>query len=93
MRSRVIIVQIRAAELEPGDVINKRGPERVGWIEVDRVERLPDGDMVIHDESGRDSFTATDYDLVWLQTLDELIGNSHLPVTVSSAALSQAGLT
>lgn len=79
MRGKVAIVQIRAADLQPGDVINRRGPERNGWMEVDRLERLPDGNYVVHDETGRDSFTAKDYDLVWLQTLEILISNSHLP--------------
>lgn len=83
MRSRVIIVQVRASDLQSGDVINKRGPERQGWVEVDRIEILHDGDMVVHDESGRESFTAKDYDLVWLQTLEELVGNSHLPTPVA----------
>ena len=81
----VNIVQVRAADLEPGDVINKRGAERHGWIEVDRVEELPGGGLVIHDESGRESFTAEGYDLVWLQTLEELSANSHLPTPVLSS--------
>lgn len=75
----MIIVQIRASDVQPGDVINRRGPERNGWIEVDRLEVLPDGGYVVHDESGRESFTAKDYDLIWLQALEELVGNSHLP--------------
>ena len=82
MRSNVIIVQVRVADLQPGDVINKRGPERSGWMEVERVEKLPDGNLVIHDETSRDSFTGTIYDLVWLQTLEELTANSHIAAPV-----------
>lgn len=88
MRSKVILVQIRTCDLQPGDVINKRGPERQGWMEVDRVEVLPQGDLVVHDESGRESFTATGYDLVWLQTLHELVGNSHLPTPMERSQLA-----
>ncbi len=80
----MIIVQIRAGDLEPGDVINKRGPERNGWLEVDRVEELPGGGLVVHDQSERESFTADGYDLVWLQTLEELTGSSHRPAMASS---------
>ncbi len=87
VRSKVIIVQIRTSDVQPGDVINKRGPDRNGWMEVDRVETLPEGDLIVHDESGRESFTAKDYDLVWLQTLEELIGNSHLPTPSASSQL------
>lgn len=80
MRSRVVIVQIRAAEVQVGDVVNRRGPERTGWMEVGHVERLPGGELIISDESRRDGFTAADYDLVWLQTLEPLTTNSHIPL-------------
>ena len=88
VRSKVIIVQIRTSDLRPGDVINRRGPERHGWMEVDRTEVLAKGDLVIHDESDRESFTAKDYDLVWLQTLEQLVGNSHLPVPAERSQLA-----
>lgn len=80
MRSRIEIVQIRAAEVEPGDVVNKRGPNRDGWIEVESLEELESGQYVVHDESGRESFTATGYDLVWLQLARPLRHNSHIPL-------------
>ncbi len=78
MRRKVEIVQIRAIDIEAGDVVNKRGPEKDGWIEVDRVEKLESGELVIHDVVDRDSLTATTYDLVWLQTVITLSANSHL---------------
>lgn len=78
MRSKVEIVQIRVADVESGDVVNKRGPENKGWIEVERVEELESGNYVVHDVSDSDSFTATGYDLVWLQTVVRLDANSHL---------------
>lgn len=80
MRSKVEIVQIRVADVESGDVVNKRGPERNGWIEVDRVEQLESGDFVVHDVRDVDSFTATGYDLIWLQTVLQLAANSHLAI-------------
>ncbi len=80
VRSHVTIVQIRATDLQPGDIVNRRGPERTGWMEVERVESLPDGTLVVQDAEERDSFTATGYDLVWLQTLLVLRTNSHLPL-------------
>lgn len=88
VRSEVVIIQIRTADLQSGDVINRRGPERQGWMEVDHLEVLAEGDLVVHDEHERDSFTATGYDLVWLQTLRELIGNSHLPTPVERSQLA-----
>ena len=78
MRSKVEIVQIRVADVQSGDVVNKRGPEKNGWIEVERVEQLESGDYVVHDIRDVDSFTATGYDLVWLQTVVRLDANSHL---------------
>lgn len=80
MRNKVEIVQIRAAEVQSGDVVNKRGPNRDGWIEVAKLEELENGSYVVHDEAGKDSFTAVGYDLIWLQVVRELKENSHLPV-------------
>ena len=78
MRSHIEIVMIRAADAHSGDVVNRRGPEKSGWIEVAKVEVLPSGGLVVHDEADSDSFTADGYDIVWLQVLHELKGNSHL---------------
>ena len=81
MRGQVTIVQVRASEIQSGDVVNRRGPERTGWIEVARVERLPNGSLVVHDDhSGEDSFTAEALDVIWLQVLTPLKYNSHLVV-------------
>ena len=82
MRSKVEIVQIRVADIQSGDVVNKRGPDKSGWIEVERLETLQSGDYVVHDIHDVDSFTATGYDLVWLQTVVTLEANSHLPLPV-----------
>lgn len=78
MRSKVEIVQIRVADIASSDVVNKRGPEKNGWIEAERLEQLESGDFVVHDVRNVDSFTATGYDLVWLQTVVRLDANSHL---------------
>lgn len=80
MRSHIEIIQIRASDVLSGDVINKFGPNRSGWIEVAKLEQLQNGSYVVHDEAGSDSFTAVGYDLVWLQVVHELLYNSHLPV-------------
>ncbi len=78
MRSRIEIVMIRAVDAQSGDVVNKRGPEKTGWIEVSKLEPLPDGSFVVHDETDKDSFSARGYDLVWLQVVHGLRHNSHL---------------
>ncbi len=81
MRNKIEIVQIRAAEVQQGDVVNRRGPNKDGWMEVARLETLENGGYVVHDENERESFTAEGYDLVWLQIVHRLHENSHLPVT------------
>ena len=80
MRNKIEIVRIRVADIEGGDVVNKRGPEKNGWVEVDRVQKLDSGDLVVHDVRDRDSFTAAGYDLVWMQTVLTLENNSHLAI-------------
>lgn len=81
MRTKIEIVQIRAAEVQRGDVVNRRGPNKDGWMEVARIETLENGSYVVHDENERESFTADAYDLVWLQIVHTLHENSHLPVS------------
>ena len=78
MRTKIEIVQVRVADIASGDVVNKRGPEKNGWIEVERLEQRQSGDYVVHDARDVDSFTASGYDLVWLQTVMRLDANSHM---------------
>jgi len=80
MRSKVEIVQVRVNDVQSGDVVNKRGPNKDGWVEVASVEQLPNGSYLVNDETGKDSFTGALYDLVWLQVLSPLPQNSHIPV-------------
>lgn len=79
-RMQVHIVQIRAQDIMPGDVVNRTGPVRDGWIEVAYTEELPDGRLNLCDESYRKSFVSERLDLVWLQIVGTMKGNSHLPV-------------
>jgi hypothetical protein len=80
VRNKIEIVQLRAADVEQGDVVNRRGPNKDGWMEVARIEVLESGSFVVHDENERESFTAEGYDLVWLQVVLPLRENSHLAV-------------
>jgi hypothetical protein len=78
LRGQISIVQVRASDVQSGDIVNRRGPDRTGWIEVTDLETLPNGDLVVHDEDGTDSFTAQALDVLWLQVLTPLKYNSHL---------------
>lgn len=79
-RIQVHIVQVRAQDVQPGDVVNRTGPIRDGWIEIAYTEPLPDGRLNLCDESYRKSFVSEPLDLIWLQIAANLKGNSHLPV-------------
>lgn len=81
-RMQVHIVQIRAQEVMPGDIVNRMGPVREGWIEIAYTEQLPDGRLNLCDESYRKSFVSEPLDLVWLQIVGIMKGNSHLPVEI-----------
>jgi hypothetical protein len=75
-------VQIRAQDVVAGDVVNKSGPLRDGWVEIAYTEPLPDGRINLCDESYRKSFVSEPLDLVWLQIAGTLKGNSHMPVDI-----------
>jgi len=73
-RIAVRVVEVRAADVLPGDVVNRQGHVRDGWIEVDRVERLPDGNLLVSDRAEKLSFTSRELDLVWLQLPERFDG-------------------
>jgi hypothetical protein len=77
-RAQVEVVEVRAQDVQIGDVVNKGGHVREGWIEVALVEDLPDGRVNIADATYQQSFTSGAFDLVWLQIARPLDGNSHL---------------
>jgi hypothetical protein len=77
-RNRIEVVEVRAEDIQPGDVVNKAGHVRNGWIEVATVDHLPDGRVNIADPSYQKSFTSEPLDLIWLQIVRPLQGNSHL---------------
>jgi hypothetical protein len=81
-RIQVHIVQIRAQDVLAGDVVNRSGAMRDGWVEIAYTENLPDGRLNLCDESYRKSFVSEPLDLVWLQIAVNLKGNSHMPVDV-----------
>ena len=80
-RNQVTIVEIRGEEVLLGDVINKRGHVSAGWFEVARSERMPDGQILIADEGERVAFLMQPLDIVWLQIVSPLVGNSHMSVS------------
>lgn len=79
-RIQIHIVQIRAEDVLPGDVVNRSGPVRDGWVDIAYVEELPDGRLNLCDETYRKSFVSEPLDMVWLQIAGVLKGNSHMPV-------------
>lgn len=79
-RVQIEIVEIRAQDVVPGDVVNRRGHQRDGWMEVAAIAAMSGGELLISDESERASFTSAPLDLLWLQIARPLRGNSHLPL-------------
>lgn len=76
-RYQVRLVQVRACDIEPGDIVNKFQQDH-GWFEVDTNTRLHDGRMLISDSANKATITVEPLDLVWLQIAEHLEGNSHL---------------
>lgn len=77
-RNQITVVQIRVADLMEGDVINRRGHISEGWFEVAKNEEMPSGEHLVSDEAERIAFLAKPLDIVWLQIVAPLEGNSHL---------------
>jgi hypothetical protein len=79
-RNQITVVEIRAEEVLVGDVINRRGHIREGWMEVGRAEKMPDGSILIADELEKVTFLSKPLDILWLQIVSPLSGNSHFAV-------------
>jgi hypothetical protein len=76
-RNRISVVEIRAGEVLVGDVINRRGHIREGWMEVGRTEQMQDGQILIADIGEKTTFLSQPLDILWLQIVSPLTGNSH----------------
>ena len=76
-RNRISVVEIRAGEVLVGDVINRRGHIREGWMEVGRTEQMQDGQILIADIGDKTTFLSQPLDILWLQIVSPLTGNSH----------------
>ena len=84
-RNRITVVEIRAGEVLVGDVINRRGHIREGWIEVARVDQMHDGQILIADVGEKSTFLSQPLDILWLQIVSPLTGNSHFALPDSLA--------
>jgi hypothetical protein len=76
-RNRITVVEIRAGEVLVGDVINRRGHVREGWMEVGRADPMHDGQILIADAGEKTTFLSQPLDILWLQIVLPLSGNSH----------------
>ncbi|TML12758.1 MAG: hypothetical protein E6G39_11260 [Actinobacteria bacterium] len=76
-RNRITVVEIRAEEVLVGDVINRRGHFRDGWMEVGRADQMQDGQILIADLGEKVTFLSQPLDILWLQIVLPLSGNSH----------------
>ena len=84
-RNRITVVEIRAGEVLVGDVINRRGHVREGWMEVGRADPMQDGQILIADAGEKTTFLSQPLDILWLQIVLPLNGNSHFALPGSVA--------
>ncbi|MDH4168208.1 MAG: hypothetical protein OEW42_01335 [Acidimicrobiia bacterium] len=71
-RSAVQTVHIRILDVQKGDVINKKDVNTEGWFEVDTIETLHDGRIVLADDRHQNTITGVPLDLVGLQLVRQL---------------------
>jgi hypothetical protein len=66
-RTIVQVMQVRMADVLPGDVVNKNHADPRGWILVKGLQELPHNAIAILAESDRDSINGSIYDIVGVQ--------------------------
>ena len=67
-RNRITVVEIRAGEVLVGDVINRRGHIREGWMEVGRADQMQDGQILIADAGEKTTFLSQPLD-IWRRSV------------------------
>jgi hypothetical protein len=60
-------MQVRMADLHPGDIVNKNHDDSRGWFEVNEIHELPNSGIVVQAASEKDSINGGPYDIVGVQ--------------------------
>ena len=71
-RTLVQVMQVRMADLHPGDIVNKKHDESRGWFEVKEVHELPNGGIAVEAASEKDSINAGPHDIVGVQVTKDV---------------------
>ena len=66
-RTMVQVMQVRMADVLPGDIVNKNHDAQTGWFEVTELQELPNNGVVLAAHSDRDSVNGTVNDIVGVQ--------------------------
>lgn len=66
-RTIVQVMQVRMADLVPGDIVNKNHDDARGWFEVKELSQLHNGGIAVLAHSDKDSINGTPYDIVGVQ--------------------------
>ena len=66
-RTLVQVMQVRMADLHPGDIVNKNHDDARGWFEVKQINDLPNGGIVVEAATEKDSINGGPYDIVGVQ--------------------------
>ncbi len=60
-------MQVRMADLLPGDIVNKNHDDARGWFEVRELEELHNGGIAVLADSEKDSINGSPHDIVGVQ--------------------------
>ncbi len=66
-RTIVQVMQVRMADVLPGDIVNKNHANPTGWFVVKELQDLPNNGIVLAADSDRDSINGMIYDMVGVQ--------------------------
>ncbi len=66
-RKMVQVMKVRMRDVLPGDIVNRNADEARGWVEVLKLQELPNNGIVLIAESDRDSINGNINDIVGVQ--------------------------
>jgi hypothetical protein len=77
-------MQVRMADIRPGNIINKNHDDPRGWFEVHQLQELPNGDIAVLAATEKNSINGGAHDIVGVQ----LRKTVQIPDQVQAAACS-----
>ena len=71
-RTIVQIARIRLGDVQPGDIINAKPEDEIGWFEIQVLRQLPSGELIANGATQAQAAKGMAWDLVGVQITKQI---------------------